>query len=155
MDYHFVFLGKTREKYIDAGIRDYANRLNRFVPVELITLKEKYSLNDTDPAVKKAGGELLLNRAGKNSFKVALDAAGNQYDSPGLAKMVAAWRDQSIPSVYFLIGGHLGLDHELIKVSNVVWSLSRLTYTHEMTRMIALEQLYRAWTINAGHKYHK
>jgi 23S rRNA (pseudouridine1915-N3)-methyltransferase len=155
MQYHFIFLGKTREKYIDAAIKDYANRLNRFVSVEIITLKEKYNLNDTDAVVKKAGGGLLLNRAGKNSFKVALDAGGNQYDSLGLARMVSGWRDQSITSVFFLIGGHLGLHHELIRASNVVWSLSKLTYTHEMARMIVLEQLYRAWTINAGHKYHK
>ncbi len=152
MDYKFIFLGKTREQYIDAGIKDYANRLNRFVPVEIITLKEKYSLNGNDAAIKRAGAELLLNRAGKNSFRVALDAGGNQYDSPGLAKMVSDWRNQSISSVFFLIGGHLGLHRELIKASNVVWSLSKLTYTHEMTRMIVLEQLYRAWTINAGHK---
>ncbi len=155
MHYHFIFLGKTREKYIDAGIRDYANRLNRFVPVEIIILKEKYSLNDTAAAIKKAGGELLLNRAGKNSFKVALDAGGSQYDSLGLARMVSDWRDQAISSVFFLIGGHLGLSQELVKASNMAWSLSKLTYTHEMTRMIVLEQLYRAWTINAGQKYHK
>lgn len=152
MGYYFIFLGKTREEYIDAGIRDYASRLNRFVPVELITLKEKYNLDGTEAVIKQAGGELLLSRAGKNSFKVALDAGGNQYDSPELAKMVSLWRNQSISSVSFMIGGHLGLSRELIKASNVVWSLSRLTYTHEMTRMIVLEQLYRAWTINAGHK---
>lgn len=151
----FLFLGKTREKYLDAAISDYAERLRRYVPVEIVVLKEKYNRNAADAVVKKTGSDLLLARCEENSFKVALDLSGKQHDSTGLANMVQGWQDRGLQRVYFLIGGHLGLDKKVVEVADVVWSLSKLTFTHEMTRMLILEQLYRACTINAGQKYHK
>ncbi len=155
MKFIFLFLGKTQEKYIDTAISDYAARLGRYLPLELIVLKEKYNRNASDGVVKQAGAELLLNRCGKDSFKVALDLSGRQYDSNQLANMVQNWQDRSLQTVYFLIGGHLGLHPSVVQEADVVWSLSKLTFTHEMTRMIVLEQLYRACTINAGQNYHK
>jgi len=65
------------------------------------------------------------------------------------------WQDRGLQKVFFFIGGHLGLDKHAVGAADVVWSLSKLTFTHEMTRMLVLEQLYRACTINAGQKYHK
>ncbi len=153
--YHFLFLGKTKEKYLEEGIKDYANRLHRFLPVEIVTLKEKYSNKGSTEDILKAGAQTLLTKTGNNSFIVSLDSRGKQFDSPGLAREVLRWQEEGIRDVYFLIGGHLGLHPSLLAASNQVWSLSKLTYTHEMARMILMEQLYRAWTINNGQKYHK
>jgi 23S rRNA (pseudouridine1915-N3)-methyltransferase len=150
-----LFLGKTREKYLEEAITDYAGRLNRYLPVEIIVLKEKYNRNAADIVVKKTGSDFLLERCEKGSLKVALDLSGKQYDSPGVAAMLQGWQDRGVHNVYFLIGGHLGLDKKVVDAADVVWSLSKLTFTHEMTRMLILEQLYRACTINAGQKYHK
>lgn len=155
MKFIFLFLGKTQEKYLDTAISDYASRLGRYLPLEIIVLKEKYNRNASDDVIKQAGAELLLGRCGKNSFKVALDLSGRQHDSNELAHMVRNWQDRSLQTVYFLIGGHLGLHSSVVQEADVVWSLSRLTFTHEMTRMLVLEQLYRACTINAGQNYHK
>jgi len=151
----FLFLGKTRQDFLDAAIRDYADRLGRYLPVELVVIKEKYNRNASDTVIKQAGADQLLARCGKNSFKVALDLSGRQYDSIGLAHVVRGFQDRGLQTVYFLIGGHLGLHSSVVKEANLVWSLSKLTFTHEMTRMIVLEQLYRACTINGGQKYHK
>jgi 23S rRNA (pseudouridine1915-N3)-methyltransferase len=151
----FLFLGKTRQKYLETAISDYAARLGHFVEVDIVVLKERYNRNASDQVVKQAGSNLLLNRCGKKSFKVALDLSGKQYDSPGLAHMMHGWRERGLREVYFLIGGHLGLDHSAVQAADVVWSLSKLTFTHEMTRVIVLEQLYRGCTITAGGKYHK
>jgi len=151
----FIFLGKTRQSYLEAAIEDYAARLRRYFPVELIVLKEKYHSNASDEVIKRAGAEQLLSRCGERGFKVALDPTGKQFDSPGLAREMKKIEERGLPEVYFLIGGHLGLDSRVIKSADLVWSLSRLTFTHEMSRVIVLEQLYRACTINGGQKYHK
>lgn len=155
MKFVFLFLGKTKAKYLDAAIVDYAERLERYVPVELVVLKEKYNRNASDEVIRQAGSDLLMAKCEDKSFKVALDLSGKQFDSIELADMVQGWQGQGISKVYFLIGGHLGLNGNIIQAADVVWSLSRLTFTHEMSRMLILEQLYRACTINAGQKYHK
>lgn len=148
-------LGKTREAYLDAGIRDYAARLSRFVAVEMPVLKERYHRKETDDVVKSAEAVQLLDQSSMANFCVALDPSGTPMDSEGLAKMFTRWDHQGIGTVCFLIGGHAGLHRSVLQRADLILSLSRLTFTHEMTRMILLEQLYRACTIKAGHNYHK
>ncbi len=155
MKFVFLFLGKTREKYLEAGIKDYQKRLNRFIATEIITLKEKHSKKSADKTVKQNDCLLLLEQSKKYQFKIALDPTGKQPDSFDLANSLEEWENRGIQSVCFLIGGHLGLDKHVLDEANLVLSLSKLTFTHEMTRMILLEQLYRAFTIKVGHKYHK
>jgi 23S rRNA (pseudouridine1915-N3)-methyltransferase len=155
LKYTFLFLGKTRQAYLDAGIADYASRLGRYARVEIRIIKERYSNRDTDAAIRRKGGDLLLEHCSPKSFKVALDPGGKQYDSPGLARQLSAWRDQGRQELVFLLGGHVGLDRSVIQAADALWSLSRLTFTHEMSRLIMLEQLYRAWTIVEGGQYHK
>jgi 23S rRNA (pseudouridine1915-N3)-methyltransferase len=149
------FLGKTREAYLDAGIRDYAGRLSRFTTVEMPVLRERYGRRDPDEVIKAAEAAQLLEQAAAVSFRVALDPGGKTPDSEELARLLTQWEDQGIGTACFLIGGHLGLHRSVLDQAHLTLSLSRLTFTHEMTRLILLEQLYRAWTIKAGHKYHK
>lgn len=151
----FLYLGKTRDKYLDAAISDYAARLHRFVQVEIIILKERCCNKTSDEVVKRKEADMLLDRCEKKSFKVALDLSGRQYDSVELAHLIQGWQDHGLQTVSFLIGGHVGLHHSVVNAADVIWSLSRLTFTHEMSRMIVMEQLYRACTINAGQQYHK
>ena len=96
----------------------------------------------------------MLNHAASASLTVALDPAGREQTSEGIASTLENWEDRGIQTLCFLIGGHLGLDEEVRRQADQVWSLSRLTFTHEMTRFILLEQLYRACSIKAGHNYH-
>lgn len=148
-------LGKTREPYLEAGIRDYANRLGRFAMVDLPVLKERHSRRDADEVVKGHDATLLLEQAAPAGLRVALDPAGCMVSSEELADLLVQWENRGLATVCFLIGGHLGLHRSVLAQADLVLSLSRMTFTHEMTRLILLEQLYRAWTIKAGHNYHK
>ena len=149
------FLGKTKESYLEQGIRDYSERLRRYLPLEIKVLKCGHNRNDSDQVIMAREADLLLNQAASSSLTVALDPSGRQFSSEELAALLDSWEQQSLQTVCFLIGGHLGLDERVRQQTNLLCSLSRLTFTHEMSRFILLEQLYRACSIRTGHKYHK
>ncbi len=155
MKFKLLFLGKTRENYLDKGIRDYAERLRRYVPLEIKILKDKHAKNDSDQVVMAREAELLLTHAKSASLTVALDPNGQEHTSEELAAILENWENRGLQNITFIIGGYLGLDQKVRNQADVTWSLSRLTFTHEMTRFILLEQLYRACSIKAGHNYHK
>ncbi len=155
MKFVFLFLGKTREKYLDAGIRDYAHRLSRYVGVELKVLREKHGHRGPDERIRLQDAEQLLASMPAGAMAVALDSSGRQPDSRALALLLDTWEDRGIREVFFLIGGHLGLHQRVLERADLVLSLSRLTFPHEMARLILMEQLYRACTIKAGHSYHR
>lgn len=154
MKFVFLFLGKTREKYLDAGIRDFTKRLERFVSVEIVILKEKSSKKLPQDVLKKNEAEQLLERCHNSSFIVALDPAGKEIDSEALADHVLKWEENGFRDVHFVIGGHYGLHNDILQKADFVLSLSKMTFTHEMTRLILMEQLYRGCMIKAGRNYH-
>jgi len=155
MKFLIPLLGKTKTTYLDAGVRDYAIRLQRFANVELPVLKDRYNRRESDAVIKALEAELLLEQSHSASFRVALDPGGQSLQSEELAILLDNWENRGITTICFWIGGHLGLHQSLLKQADMLLSLSRLTFTHEMTRVILLEQLYRACTIKAGHNYHK
>ena len=152
-------LGKTREQYLAAGIDDFAGRLRRFAQLELPLLKEKKNATKEDTARQQnEEGQLLLGsvpQSGGAARGVALAPAGQQLSSEELAELLSRWEDQGVREIAFLIGGPTGLALELILKTDYVLSLSRMTFTHEMARLLVLEQLYRAFSIKAGTGYHK
>lgn len=154
MKFLLPFLGKTKESYLDQGIRDYAERLRRYVPVDIKVLKEP-GKNEPDAVLMAREAELLLSQAAAASLLVALDPTGREQSSEEMAAALAGWESRGLHTICFLIGGHLGLDPRVRQQANALWSLSRLTFTHEMSRFILIEQLYRACSIKAGHKYHQ
>lgn len=154
MKFIFPFLGKTREKYIDEGIRDYVKRLSRFAQVEIKILRTSSPKNIPDDVYRQKEAELLLNAVSQPSYLVALDTEGKKINSPDLAGVIEEWEQSGIQSICFLIGGHLGLHEDVRTKADMVLSLSQFTFTHEMSRLILLEQLYRAWMIKSGQKYH-
>lgn len=154
MRFLIPFLGKTKESYLDQGIRDYAERLGRYVPVDIKVLKEP-GKHEPDAVLMAREADLLLAQAAGSALTVALDPTGRQHSSEELAALLRDWEDRGLHTICFLIGGHLGLEERVRRQAGQLWSLSRLTFTHEMSRFILLEQLYRACSIKAGHKYHK
>jgi len=152
---HFPWLGKTRQDYLDQGIRDYAGRLERYVPLRIEVLRVSGSEREADEVLRRREGGGLLAASQGASLRVALAPEGRELDSPALARLICDWEMQGQRTISFLVGGHLGLDPEVVRSSGLVLSLSRLTFTHEMSRLLLLEQLYRAWSIKAGHAYHK
>ena len=155
MRIELIFLGKTKEKYLAAGIEDFVKRLSRYTRLEIKTIKDRQQHKKiSDNQAKENEGRDLL-AAANSSLLVCLDRTGKKIDSEGLAGQIKKWELQGQKSVCFLIGGPLGFAPDVLKRADLVLSLSSMTFTHEMARLILLEQLYRAYTINAGEKYHK
>ena len=155
MRFEFLFLGKTKEPYLAAGIADYAERLARYVATDIKTLKEKKTKKgESETVLIEKEGDILL-QGGQGSYLVCLDRSGRQMDSMELAAQVEGWEMQGRKKITFIIGGPLGLSPAVLTKADIVLSLSVMTFTHEMTRLLLLEQLYRACTIRAGEKYHK
>ena len=155
MRLELLFLGKTKEKYLATGIDDYAKRLSRYLKVEIKTLKEGKAKKGVPEnlLIEKESEKLMQNSQG--SYLVCLDRTGKQMDSLELAKQMERWEMQGIKRISFAIGGHLGLSSAILYKADLVLSFSPMTFTHEMSRLLLLEQLYRACTIKAGEKYHK
>lgn len=156
MRLELLFPGKTREAYLARGIDDFAGRLRRYVEVTIKAVKaSKPGRGDDEARLVREEGGLLLSRVAADAFLVALDPGGRLVDSPQLAELLARWEEQGRSRLVFVLGGPLGLAPEVLERADFTLSLSPLTFTHEMARLLLLEQLYRAWTIRQGTGYHK
>ena len=156
MRFEFLFLGKTKEPFLAAGIEHFLKRLTHYVPTEIRIVKEKrWSAQEAEDKIREEEGKLLLARLSRPSLVVALDPGGRQASSEELATMMGGWQEAGHRCVSFLIGGPLGLPAKLVAQADVTLSLSRMTFTHDMARLLLVEQLYRAFTIRAGTGYHK
>lgn len=155
MRFEFLFPGKPKAAYLAAGIDDFAGRLRHYTEITVKILKEqKGNDRESERLLAKEGTE-LLRHVGKGVYLVALDVGGRAFSSEELAECITRWEHQGISQVSFIIGGPLGLSPAVRERADLLLSLSRLTFTHDMARLLLLEQLYRAYTIKAGTGYHK
>ncbi len=154
MKIELLVVGKTRQDYLTAGIEDYQQRLRPYCSLSVKIVKEKRG-RLPDNARLREEGEKLISLVPKGALLVVLDPGGRQLRSEDLAFDLGRWRDTGRQLIAFVIGGPLGLSDEVRRQAAVTISLSRMTFTHEMARLVFLEQLYRAFTILAGSKYHK
>lgn len=152
MRFRIIWPGKTRDARLRALIQDYTERLSHFVRCEVTELKEPRRTDKTgiDKETKRISDAL---RPG--SLTVLLDPEGSEWTSQELAAQVRSWEGNGVKEVAFVVGGPGGLAPELVSRADKRWSLSRLTLTHEMARVLLLEQLYRAFTILHGLPYQK
>jgi 23S rRNA (pseudouridine1915-N3)-methyltransferase len=152
MRIRFIWPGKTKDEHLRALIAEYLKRLTRFVRCEVIETRE-------GPGPDRAGVEKesrrLLEAIPSGSLAVLLDIKGRDWSSPELADEVSRWENDAVKEVAVVIGGPDGISDELSDRAQKRWRLSRLTLTHEMARMVAVEQLYRAYTIKRGLPYQK
>jgi 23S rRNA (pseudouridine1915-N3)-methyltransferase len=149
-----LMVGKTREGFIRDGLAFYRQRLRPFMQLTLKEVRaEKESAGLTPETVKAREGERLLAQIPPRAYATALDPRGREF----ISEDFAAWlsdRELEARPLAFLLGGHLGLGEAVLAAAQARLSLSRLTLTHELVRLVLLEQLYRAATIKAGHPYH-
>ncbi|NTV13403.1 MAG: 23S rRNA (pseudouridine(1915)-N(3))-methyltransferase RlmH [Desulfobulbaceae bacterium] len=155
MRLEFLFLGKTREAYLASGIDDYRRRLANYAEVEIRVLKEIRPASKPEEQVRQEEGLSLLAHLPPKSLVVALDPGGRSLSSEELALQLGNWQDGGRRHLVFLVGGALGLAAGVMARAEFKLSLSRMTFTHEMARLLLLEQLYRAFSIRAGSGYHK
>ena len=150
-----LLLNKTKESYLQEGIRDYQTRLKRFNPIELVEIKVKKLSTRSDSEIKNFESTLIDKRASEGSYRIVLDSRGQQLSSKKFASFLSDLERKSVQTASFIIGGPLGLADEQLRKADYILSLSSMTYTHDMTRLILLEQIYRAFSIKAGTRYHK
>ena len=152
MKLRIVWIGKTRDARLRALIDDYAERLGHFARCEVTELRE---LGRTDKAGIDKETKRISDGLRSGSVTVLLDADGVEWTSQQLAAQVQGWEGSGIKEVAFVIGGPNGVADDFKARVDRRWSLSRLTLTHEMARVLLFEQLYRAYTIIHGLPYQK
>jgi len=148
-----IWTGKTRDSHLRALSDEYLKRLSLFVKCEVAEFRESRSGDkkvDIDRDSKRISDGLI-----EGAINVLLDPQGTEWTSQQLAGEMQVWRDGGTKEVTFIVGGPNGVSHELSARVSKRWSLSRLTLTHEMARVVLLEQLYRAYTIIHGLPYQK
>ena len=155
MKIHFWSIGKNNEPYIKEGVEDFTKRISKYYPVEwtIIPLpKNAGMMSEMD--LKKKEGEIVLEWLNKDDYLVALDERGKQFTSETLADFIMKRGNESVKNLVFLIGGAFGIDEAVLKRANHKWSLSQLTFPHQLVRLILAEQVYRACSILRNEKYH-
>ncbi|MBM4286489.1 MAG: 23S rRNA (pseudouridine(1915)-N(3))-methyltransferase RlmH [Deltaproteobacteria bacterium] len=149
-----IMVGKTREAFIRDGLAFYQKRLAPYAKLTLKTVREeREGKNLSAEVVKQREGERLRAALPPRAWVAALDPGGRQMTSEEFAAWLTT-REEAAQPLAFLIGGHLGLDRATLARADERLALSRLTLTHELTRLVLLEQLYRAGAIRSGHPYH-
>jgi 23S rRNA (pseudouridine1915-N3)-methyltransferase len=149
MKFRFVWVGKTRDRNWKALQDEYLERLSRFVSCEI---KEARDGEGRDRI--ESEGNRIIELLNPKSFAVLLDVAGTAVSSTELADRLQKWENLGFKEISFIIGGAEGASAAVAERANDRLSLSFLTFTHEMARVVLLEQLYRAYTILRGYPYH-
>ena len=150
-----LFLGKTDKKYVKEGIEDYVSRIGFYLPFEVKVIQDmKKSSNLSADLQKEKEGQLILEQVNKGDHLVLLDERGLEFTSPELSKWIEKKMISGIRQLVFAIGGPYGFSKAVYQRADHQISLSRLTFSHQMVRMIFVEQLYRAMTIIKNEPYH-
>lgn len=152
MKIRFIWPGKTKDERLRSLINEYTKRLSRFTKCEVVEVKESRT---RDAAAVKKEWLRVLEAIGDSTLAVLLDLKGHEWSSQELASQVQRWENEAVKEIAVVIGGPEGLSPEVQSRAEVRWRLTRLTLTHEMARVLAVEQLYRAYAINRGLPYQK
>lgn len=153
-----ITVGKLKEKYLLEGIKEYTKRLTKYTKLELIEVKDEHApenLSSKDmEAIKEKEGQ-RINTKLKDSFIISLAIEGKQLSSEDLAKQITTITTYHNSNITFIIGGSLGIANSIKKKSNLLVSFSKMTFPHQLMKLILLEQIYRSFRINNNEPYHK
>ena len=145
-----ICIGKTKKGYIGEAVRDYLGRLRHYAPVDWIEVQQ---VRKTDQSLQKER-ERIEAQIDKRAFRVSLAEDGDVFTSEGFAQWLQKRQIDGTKKIEFVVGGDMGLHPSIISKSDMCLSLSPMTFTHQMARVILLEQIYRAFTIIRGEPYH-
>jgi len=143
---NLIVVGKLKEKFLVDGVAEYFKRLKKFSRLEVREVPECRTVEEE--------GQKILSLVPKDSWLCVLDVSGAELSSEDFAKKIAALNLSGVSNLTFAIGGAFGLSDELRRAASFRLSLSRMTLTHQMARLVLVEQIYRAFKINRGEPYH-
>ncbi len=155
MKVRLMFIGKTISNALKELELNYENRLVHYISYERLEIPDvKHAASLTPIQLKEKEGQALLSKVTPDQHLILLDELGVSYSSVGFANLLANYQLQSVKKITFCIGGAFGFSDAVYARANGKIALSLMTFSHQMVRMIFLEQLYRACTINKGESYH-
>ena len=150
---------KIKEKYLKLGIDEFKKRLSKYCKLEIIELEDEKApenLSDKEMLIiKEKEGKKILSKIKDNSYVIALAIDGKNLSSEELAQTINKLGVRGVSNITFVIGGSLGLSDEVLSRADYKLSFSKMTFPHQLMRLILLEQVYRAYRINNGEPYHK
>lgn len=155
MKVKFICIGKTGKSFLESGEKEYLDRLKHYVSIERIEIPDlKNAKNLTIPQIKELEGKEILSKTQQGDQLILLDENGNQYSSVAFSQFIQQKFNSGGKNLVFVVGGAYGFSEAVYAAANGKISLSKMTFSHQMIRMIFFEQLYRAMTILKGEPYH-
>lgn len=152
-------MGKIKEKYLKDAITEYSKRLSRYCKLEIIEVADEKTPDQASEAVEDAirakEGERLLKHIRDDMYVITLEIGGKMLTSEEFAEKIETLGVQGRSSIAFVIGGSIGLGKEVLKLSDFALSFSKMTFPHQLMRVVLLEQVYRGYRIVNGQPYHK
>jgi 23S rRNA (pseudouridine1915-N3)-methyltransferase len=159
MQIRIIAVGKIKDKFLQDGIAEYEKRLRPYAKVQVVEIPDEKRPASASPAIEAAAlekeGERILAVIPDSSLIITLDVKGKNWSSEELAVSVGEWELSGKNQLAFVIGGDLGLSRAVLARSDLHLSLSKMTFTHPMARLLLLEQVYRAFRILRNEPYHK
>ena len=154
MKVKLIVVGKTDEAYLNEGINKYVARLKHYIDFQIIVIPDiKLGKKSNQVIQKEKEGELILSKVNQTDFLILLDEKGKEYSSIGFSEFIQK-RMNAAMDVVFVVGGPFGFSENVYQRSNAKFSLSQMTLSHQIIRVFFVEQLYRAFSILRGEKYH-
>ncbi len=154
-----ITVGKIKEKYFTDAIAEYAKRLSRYCKLEIVEVVDEKTPDGASEAlenqIKEKEGERILSKVPDGAYVVALVIEGKQLDSEELADKMEKWNVNGVSHLVFIIGGSLGLTPKVLNRADFKLSFSKMTFPHQLMRVVLLEQIYRSFRIRNNEPYHK
>ncbi len=154
-----ITVGKIKEKYLKDAIAEYSKRLSRYCKLEIVEVADEKTpdnASDTvEDAIRDKEGERILKYMKEDAYVITLEIAGKMLTSEEMAEKIEKLGVQGTSHIIFIIGGSIGLGREILKRSDYALSFSKMTFPHQLMRVILLEQIYRSYRIINHEPYHK
>ena len=155
MKIYLINVGKTNISYLKEGIYLFEKRIRRYIPFEIYEIPELKNVKGSSAyAIKEAEGKSIIKFIERSDYSVLLDKKGREFDSVEFSDYIQKLMNKGLSSLYFFTGGVNGFSAEVYSRVDDLLSLSKMTFTHQMVRLISIEQLYRALAILKGDPYH-
>ena len=159
MKISLITVGKIKEKYLKDAIAEYSKRLSRYCKLEIIEVTDEktpdHASESVEDAIRSKEAERIQKYIKEDAYIITLEIGGKQLTSEELAEKIDKLGIQGVSHIIFIIGGSIGLGREVLSKSDYALSFSKMTFPHQLMRVILLEQIYRSYRIINGEPYHK
>lgn len=159
MQIDIICVGKVKEQYLRDAIAEYSKRLGRYCKLNILEVADEktpeHASEGVERQIKAKEGERIAKHIKPGAYVIALAIDGQQVTSEGFARKIDQLGIQGVSHIQFMIGGSIGMDDAILRQANYKLSFSKMTFPHQLMRVILLEQVYRAYKINAHEPYHK